>query len=121
MPLSSTIQASFDRSFELYRDLIDSLQEETLSSRLPNLPSNKLGLQLWCVVGARESFARAIEANEWSGFACSLESPAEKTSVQESLNQSADQVQKVLAKIESYSDTQNQLIINLLEHEVAHH
>ncbi len=121
MSISTTIQASFDRSFTLYRDLVDSLDETALSAKLPDLPSNTMGLQLWCVVGARESFAAAISANEWTGFACSLEEPTRKASVEDALQRSSRQVTEVLGKIDSFTDVQNRLILDLLEHEAAHH
>lgn len=121
MSLCHIIEARFERSFSLYTDLINAIDEATLSSKLPNLPSNTLGLQLWCVVGARESFSRAIKANQWSGFSCSLETASIKAPVTEALRLSADSVSDVLKTIESYTDVQNQLIIDLLEHEAAHH
>ena len=121
MPISHIIADSLDRSFTLYRDLIESLDETTLSSKLPQLPSNTLGLQLWCVVGARESYSRAIQANQWAGFACSLETVSVKTPVAEALARSAQAVSDALKSIETYTDVQNRLIIDLLEHEAAHH
>lgn len=121
MPITHIIADSLDRSFTLYRDLIESLDETTLSSKLPQLPSNTLGLQLWCVVGARESYSRAIQANQWSGFTCSLETVSVKTPVAEALARSARAVSDALESIETYTDVQNRLIIDLLEHEAAHH
>ncbi|MES2737583.1 MAG: hypothetical protein V4672_14770 [Verrucomicrobiota bacterium] len=121
MPITHIIADSLDRSFTLYRDLIESLDETALSSKLPQLPSNTLGLQLWCVVGARESYSRAIQANQWSGFTCSLETVSVKTPVAEALTRSAQAVSDALKSIETYTDVQNRLIIDLLEHEAAHH
>lgn len=121
MSINSTIRDSFDRSFTLYRDLVESIESSKLDSKIPNVPSNTVGLQLWCVVGARESFSRAIKANEWSGFSCSLQSPTEKTQVADALSRSADDVADTLTNIESFSDVQNRMIIDLLEHESAHH
>lgn len=120
MPLGTTIQESFDRSFTLYRDLIDSMDAAALNSRLPQVPSNTVGLQLWCVVGGRESFRKAIEANGWTGFSCSLESTTEKIPVAEALRRSAEAVSSVLETIDDYTDIQNRLVIDLLEHEAAH-
>ncbi|HRQ87716.1 MAG TPA: hypothetical protein PLA50_02900 [Bacteroidia bacterium] len=120
MSLPSIIADRFDRSFALYRDLIESIDEEALGSRLPGLPSNTVGLQLWCVVGARESFALAIQANEWSGFSCSLDSTTRKTPVAEALRRSSEGVSGVLDEIGSFTETQNRLIVDLLEHEAAH-
>lgn len=121
MPITHIIADSLNRSFTLYRDLIESLDETTLSSKLPQLPSNTLGLQLWCVVGARESYSRAIQANQWAGFTCSLETVSVKTPVAEALTRSAQAVSDALKSIETYTDVQNRLIIDLLEHEAAHH
>lgn len=120
MPITATIEAGFHRSFGLYDDLIASMDKEALGSKLPGLPSNTMGLQLWCVVGARESFTKAIEANQWSGFSCSLESVVEKESVAEALRRSAESVSEILGSIDTYSDVQNRLIVDLLEHEAAH-
>ncbi len=120
MSLPSIIADRFDRSFALYRDLIDSIDEGALDSKLPDLPSNTVGLQLWCVVGARESFALAIQANEWSGFSCSLDSVTEKAPVADALRRSAEGVSEVLGTVDSFTEVQNRLIVDLLEHEAAH-
>ncbi|MDC0308458.1 MAG: hypothetical protein P8M30_03800 [Planctomycetaceae bacterium] len=121
MPLTLIIQESFERSILLYRDLVDSLGEESLDSKLPSLPSNTMGSQLWCVVGARESYTNAIRANEWSGFSCSLNSTTKKELVADALRSSADGLSEALQKTENFTDVQNRLMIDLLEHETAHH
>ena len=120
MSITTAIQQSFNESFQLYQDLVQAIGEPDLNSRLGTLPSNTVGLQLWCVVGARESFSNAIRADGWTGFTCSLEQPTQKADVSAALNRSAAEVLEVLASIDSFSDTQNQLIINLLTHEAAH-
>jgi hypothetical protein len=120
MPLATVLASRFDRSFALYRDFADSLDESSLGEKLPGLPSNAIGLQLWCVVGARESYARAIRAGSWAGFACSLASPMEKIPVSGALARSADEVRTVLGGIDGFSETQQGLVLDLLEHEAAH-
>jgi len=119
--ISTTVKNSFTRSFTLYNDLVNSLDESSLDTKLPNLPSNTIGLQLWCVVGARESYAKAIEANKWSGFSCSLQKPNDKESVLAALQSSQTLVTDTLKTIEAYSGVQNQLAMDLLEHECQHH
>ena len=123
MSLGDTIKKSFQRSFDLYKELVESLDENQLSTSLPNLPSNMIGEQIWCVVGARESYSRAIHANSWMGFSCSLSSDqiGVKAEVLAALKRSEEVVLTALAAIDEYSDTQNQLAVNLLEHEAAHH
>lgn len=121
MSLGTELAKCFERSFSLYDDLLDAMEENMLSSKLPNLPSNAIGLQLWCVVGARESFSKAIRANEWSGFSCSLETTNNKEEVGDALRRSAKSVADVLQTIDTYTDVQCRLILDLLEHEAAHH
>jgi len=119
--LSTTVKHSFTRSFELYNDLANLLDEASLELKLPNLPSNTIGLQLWCVVGARESYAKAIQANKWLGFSCSLQTPTQKDSVLLALKSSETLVVDALENIDAYTDVQTQLAIDLLEHECQHH
>lgn len=119
--LRHIIKNSFTRSFELYQDLVAMLDDKALNSKLPNLASNTIGLQLWCVVGARESYSKAIAANKWSGFSCSLQKPHNKEDVLAALSSSELEVTKALEDIDNYSDVQNQLVMDLLEHECQHH
>ena len=118
--MQSTIRESFERSFRLYRDLVESLDEAALKAKLPRVRSNTIGLQFWCVVGARESYARAISADQWIGFDCSLTTTSEKASVRRAILSSQQEVTQVIGDIDSCSDTQYRLVVDLLEHEVAH-
>jgi hypothetical protein len=122
MVSSSSIGTSFERSFGLYRDLLGVLDARTLTLRLPGMPSNSIGAQLWCVVGARESYARAIEAGAWAGFTCSLDEPGDPERVAAALESSAGVVASVFHSEERLlSDVQERLILDLLEHEAQHH
>ncbi len=122
MALADIIRMSFQRSIDLYHELITELPEAALTMKLPGIPSNAIGHQLWCVVGARESFARAIQAGAWSGFSCSLNSDEsrQKAAIQAALSSSADAILNVLDDLESYDDNRNRFIADLLEHEAAH-
>lgn len=114
------IEERLDRSFGLYRDLVLSLDAGALAAKLPGLPSNTVGEQLWCVVGARESYARGIAAGEWSGFACSLGNTADLDQVRAALDRSESAVRDALQGAESLTEAQQRLVIDLLEHEAAH-
>lgn len=120
MSLLSILEDSWVRSFGLYRDLVESMDETMLAARLPQLPSNSIGLQLWCVVGARESYARALRAGEWAGFACSLTAVNGKGPVALALQTSAQGLQEALSTAATFTDIQNRLMVDLLEHEAAH-
>jgi hypothetical protein len=118
--IEAAVGERFERSFGLYGDLAESIDERALASRLGDLPSNTIGSQLWCVVGARESYSRAIKADAWSGFACSLDDPGSADRVKDALERSARDVREALESMASASDTQSRLIVDLLEHEAAH-
>jgi hypothetical protein len=120
VPIETALRERFERSFGLYRDLVESIGPDDLGSRLGDLPSNTIGAQLWCVVGARESYSRAIVAGEWSGFTCSLDDPGSTSKVLAALARSETDVRAALEGLESASDSASGLILDLLEHETAH-
>lgn len=109
-------------SFELYDDLVREVPQEALAAKLPGIASNTLGAQLWCVVGARESFAGAIRSGAWPGFSCSLTADETRDSraVAAGLSRSAEQV---LAAVDAGAEEDERLrfTLRLLEHEAAHH
>ncbi len=113
------LKARLERAFALTVDLVEHLDEATLGVDLPDLPSNRMSGQLWCVVGARESYAAAIEAGSWRGFACSLKAPDDKAAVLAALQSSADRL--AVIDFESLDDRQLELGFDLLEHETQHH
>ena len=83
--------------------------------------SNTIGSQLWCVVGARESYAAAIEAGAWQGFSCSLEEPGLPSRVREALASSGGLARAVVAAVAADDAVRLDLVVALLEHEVQHH
>lgn len=120
MPIESALRERFERSFGLFRDLVESIGQHGLASRLGDLPSNTIGAQLWCVGGARESYSRAIAAGAWSGFTCSLDEPGSTSKVLVALARSETDVREALDGLESATDLASGLILDLLEHEAAH-
>jgi len=113
------LKKNLSRAFTLTHDLVTHLEEKSLTLDLPNLPSNQIAGQLWCVVGARESYLKAIEAGEWKGFSCSLQTPDVKQSVLEALETSYHCLNAM--DFENLSDVQLKLAFDLLEHEIQHH
>lgn len=117
--MSQKLKAHLERSFKLTSDLVVHLDEASLELDLPDLPSNRISGQLWCVIGARESYTRAIEADGWQGFACSLAAPFVKLTVLAALE--ATQTRLGNIDFANLSDTQLELAFDLLEHELQHH
>ena len=117
--MNQLLKARLDRSFELTHDLVAHLDDAALSLALPKLPSNRIADQLWCIVGARESYLRAIEAGAWKGFSCSLDTPRQKQPMLEALAATHLQVGRI--DFTHLSEPQIELAFALLEHEVQHH
>ena len=59
-------------SLALYDDFIKAVADGDVERKLPGIRSSTVGAQLWCVIGARESYARALDTGSWQGFACSV-------------------------------------------------
>ncbi len=113
------LNSRLERAFMLTAELVEHLDDAVLGLDLPGLPSNRISGQLWCIVGARESYAAAIAAGEWRGFSCSLKAPERKAAVLAALRSSAVRVTEI--DFEPMSDRQIELAFELLEHEVQHH
>ena len=108
-----------DRSFRFYQDLIEFLPEQLLRSKLQGLPSNELGHQLWCVIGARNSYLNALKAGKWEGFSCPL-SPEETGSKEAVSSALAATAANVLEFLTVNSDYDENILMDLFEHEIQH-
>ncbi|MCA3217982.1 MAG: hypothetical protein ING59_05365 [Burkholderiales bacterium] len=107
------------RAFALTEDLVAHLDERALALDLAGLPSNRLAGQLWCVVGARESYARSLRAGQWQGFSCSVSEPRRKEHVAAALTRSRDDITAM--DFERMTEAQQAFALDLLEHEIQHH
>ena len=117
--MDQKLKEKLARSFRLTHDLVTHLDETSLNLDLPNLPSNRMAGQLWCIVGARESYARAIETSGWKGFSCSLTTPRLKQSVLAALETTHKQLNDI--DFTQLTEVQIEFAFDLLEHEIQHH
>jgi hypothetical protein len=108
------------KAFNLTTDLVNAMTADDLKLKLKGLPSNTIGEQLWCVIGARESYLNAIINEGWTGFSCSLNDTTSKISVLECLKKSAEDSLDFLNSCE-LNEKQVELLLALLEHEIQHH
>ncbi len=113
------LQGKLDRAFRLTFDLVDHLEEDALQLKLQNLPSNSIAGQLWCIIGARESYLRAIEASEWKGFSCSLANPITKADILKTLESTFSFFNSI--EFSHLNEIQRSFAFDLLEHEIQHH
>ena len=113
----------YKRTNKLFVDLLDEMTECHLDSKLGNLPSNKIGQQYWCVIGARNSYLSAVKAGKWVGFSCPLNWNETKnaSAISSQLSATINEIVHFLNECEEPSPEQIDLFMDLLEHEVQHH
>jgi hypothetical protein len=117
--VNQKLKEKLDRSFRLTHDLVTHLNETSLNLDLPNLPSNRIAGQLWCIIGARESYTKAIETSGWKGFSCSLTTPLGKQSVLVALETTYKRLNEI--DFTELTNVQIEFAFDLLEHEIQHH
>lgn len=113
----SQIAQHLEDKFALFHELADALPDDIFDRHLGELKSNSIGEQLWCVVGTRESYARALEVGEFSGWACSLTASTADV-IRPGLEASAELVQEQVTG--DLGEEQQDLALQLLEHEAQH-
>jgi uncharacterized damage-inducible protein DinB len=121
----TVLRARLGNALALTNDLAAELSAESLKRRNGQSRSNSIGAQFWCLIGARESYARAFRDGAWSGFACSLDRHdiANPKAVQEALLSSQRLVQQSLDMTDQseVDDARTNILLDLVEHEVQHH
>jgi hypothetical protein len=119
---TNLIEKRLSQSFLLWEDLASSLNAIQLGAKLNDLPSNKIGHQFWCVVGARESYLNALREGRWKGFSCSLnaEQITSQKEILATLKQSRIQFEDWVNTASKISDAQQDLLFSLIEHEAQH-
>ncbi|QKJ19657.1 hypothetical protein [Microbacterium hominis] len=120
---SSVLQRRFARANTLYLDLIAALGRDQLGSHLADLPSDTIGHQLWCVLGARESYPRAARAGQWQGFTSPVtaEQTVDAAALRSAFEATAADVGAWLPEIAADDEESLTYALALLEHETQHH
>ncbi|WP_349427731.1 hypothetical protein [Microbacterium sp. LWS13-1.2] len=120
--MNDLLRRRFTRSNTLYIDLVDALTTEQLGSRLA-VPSDTVGHQLWCVLGARESYPRAAQAGQWQGFTSpvSVEQTTDAAALRTAFVQTASDVGEWIAGLDAEDEAALTYALALLEHETQHH
>ena len=115
------IQTRLARTLGLTNGLADGLSAEDLSRHNGKAPSNSIGAQFWCLVGARESYGRAFEAGAWKGFSCSLKDVKAPEAVRGALARSQADVLAKVAAVDEIDAARQAILLDLIEHEAQHH
>ena len=117
--MRSKIIDNLTSRFESYGELIDQVDDQALTERIDAPKHKSLAEHLWCVVGARESYAKALVAGEWVGFNCSM-TKYERSDFESKLIDSASEVQAAIESIDDWTSQHDDLLATLAEHEVMH-
>lgn len=115
---NAVIEAITTRFATLY-EFVNQLNADMLNEKLPVPKSKSLGEHLWCIVGARESYTRALAQGQWSGFACSLDT-LEQGAILDALHQSAQAFAETVQAVSEWHAEHDKLLLALLEHECMH-
>lgn len=120
--MNELLRRRLERANTLYLDLLDTVPAEHLGSRLPGLPSDTVGHQLWCVLGARVSFPLAARAGEWQGFSSPIDrdGSADAAAVRAAFVQTGADVDEWVAGIDAADEDSLRYVLALLEHETMH-
>jgi hypothetical protein len=116
------LQRRLERANTLYLDFLDTTPAEHLGSHLRDLPSDTIGHQLWCVLGARESFPKAARAGEWQGFTSPVtrDGTTDAAALRAAFVQTATDVDEWVAGIDAGDEDSLRYVLALLEHETQH-
>jgi len=111
------------RTNQLLEDLVTFIPEEKLDSKLAHLPSNTIGQQYWCIIGARKSYLLAAKAGKWNGFECGLTNEDVKIAktIKSALAETCNAAIDFLNQIPELTEPQEDFFLDLLEHETQHH
>ena len=106
--------------FHAQQELAEFLPDEAFGQKL-SIPSNTIGGQFWCLIGARESYTKAVVENGWVGFSCSItsEDSINKQKVVQTLDRTAREFEMKLVGVE-WTSKRDGLLLDLLEHETQH-
>ena len=121
--MNELLRRRLARANTLYLDFVDAVTAEQLGSHLADLPSDTVGHQLWCVLGARESYPKAARAGEWQGFTSPVtaEQTTDAAALRAALTQTASDVEEWIGGLDAGDEASLTYALALLEHETQHH
>ncbi|WP_456278964.1 hypothetical protein [Bacillus sp. AK128] len=108
------------QALSLTDDFFNHINEGCLGLRISDAPSNTIGEQAYCIIGARESYLKALKVGHWAGFDCSLIETNDQTLLISKLEETHRNIEIFLID-SSVGEINYNLLIDLLEHEVQHH
>ncbi len=117
--MREALTESLKQRFKSFDDVIASNNDKQMGEKLTIDKHKSLGEHLWCIVGARESYAKAITSGAWEGFSCSL-TGLSQLELAKVAKRSAEDVVKAIESVGQWTDDREGFLLALAEHEVMH-
>lgn len=110
---------SLAKRIDFYADLIEQTDDGTLAAELAVPRNRPLGAHLWCIVGTRESYAKAIAAGEMRGWSSSV-AKYEQAEFRGKLAASGRALLDAIRGVRHWTPARDKLLAEVAEHEVMH-
>ncbi len=117
--MRDTVIENLRKRIGFYADLAERIDDETINAALDVPRHRTLGLHLWCIVGARESFAKAIDAGEMSGWSSSVKN-FNRAEFRSKLAASGTTLLDAIHAVREWTPERDRLLAEVAEHEVMH-
>lgn len=117
--MRSTVRQSLESRMRSYVDLLAQIDEAALLETLDITRHKTVKAHLWCIIGARQSYARALQMGRWQGFECSMNAYG-RDDFAAALESSAKLVLDVMQAVSDWTPARDELLLALAEHEVMH-
>jgi len=117
--MKEAVIESLKLRFKSCDDIVAMSDDKTLVDKLDVARHKSLAEHLWCVIGARESYAKAIAEGAWSGFNCSVQDYS-KAAFVEKARSSANEVTAAIDSVQDWTADREGFLLALAEHEVMH-
>lgn len=117
--MRKTIIRNIEKRINAYSDFILAIDSNDLNKKL-DIPKNKSVIEhLWCIVGTRESYAKALASGEWQGFSCSMKT-YDRESFEHALASSGQALIVAIEAVSDWTSEHDELLAAIAEHEVIH-
>lgn len=113
------IVQSLKNRIQSYSEFISTIETTDLLAKLDVPKDKSVAEHLWCVVGARESYAKALTTGEWQGFSCSINT-YDREHFESALASSAEALITAIQGVPAWSSEHDELLLAVAEHEVMH-
>ena len=117
--MRDTIVENLTKRLGFYADLVGQVDDATITAELDVPRSRSLGLHLWCIVGTRESYAKAIVVGEMQGWASSVKK-LERDELAAKLAASGRTLLDAIDNVADWTPERDKLLAEVAEHEVMH-